>query len=247
MKAIIISGFEKSRARKNNKKKNRLMPSLTPDFIDDAKRFARYLILKAGLQIDDVFVFKPSTIKTMGVWGMFECFKNEVDLYPNEPLIIYYSGHGEKGYWNLRANDKKGERRYFFKFKRLLRVLQKRNAPLIVIADCCYGMSLKKELKKLNYPWLLLGLAPENRVGYGTIERQIEFFWLRHKRALLRYDNDIRLVSSIRFKSYNKKFYGFKYSDGKHLKKFYFLYSYKRVKVVLRAGSDLDHLMFPKK
>ncbi len=238
MKAILISGFENKKVKKNN---------LTQDFLHDTKRFARYLILKAALNIEDVFVFKPTRIKEINLWGVFECIRQIVDLYPKEPLIIYYSGHGEKKYWNLRANKKDGERAYFFKFKRLLRILQKRSAPLIVIADCCYGMSLKKELEKLSYPWLLLGLAPETRIGYGSVEKQIELCWSRRMLARPRYDNDTRLVSFIKFKSYNKNFYGFKYGDGKHFRKFFFIYRYKKVKVVLRAGSDLDHLMFPKK
>lgn len=239
MKAILISGFEKKQKNKDDQ---------TPDFIDDCKRFARYLILKVGLKIDDVHVFKPIKINTISLWGLFESIRSIVDSSPNEPLVIYYSGHGEKTHWNLRANKKNGESSYYFKFKRLRRILQKRNGPLIVIANCCYGMALKKELKRLSCPWLLLGLAPETRVGYGSMQAQLELLWSNRETIFPLYENSSgRLVKSIKIKSYKKIFYGFKYGDGKHFRKFFFNHCYKKVKVILRAGSNLDYLMHPKK
>ncbi|MHB9019428.1 MAG: hypothetical protein ACYC3G_00925 [Minisyncoccota bacterium] len=239
MKAILISGFEREEKHKDKQ---------TSDFIDDCKRFAKYLILKVGLKNTDISFFKPTKIKLINLWGLFESVRNTINSYPNEPLVIYYSGHGEKTYWNLRATKKSGERNYFFKFKRLLGLLKKRKAPLIVVANCCYGMVLKKELKKLNYPWLLIGLAPESRVGYGSMQAQLELLWSHRQIFFPLYEDSAgKLVKSIKIKSYNKKFYGFKYGDGKHFRKFFFNFNYKRIKIVLRAGSDLDHLMFPKK
>jgi|GEM_PF-2128826 len=237
MKAILISGFERAEKHKDNQ---------TPDFIDDCKRFAKYLILKVGLKNKDISFFKPTKIKSINLWGLFESIRDVIDSYSNEPLVIYYSGHGEKSYWNLRATQKSGERNYFFKFKRLLGLLKKRNAPLIVVANCCYGMVLKKELKKLNYPWLLIGLAPESRVGYGSMQAQLELLWSHREKLVPLYENASgKLVKSLKVKSYRKKFYGFRYGDGKHFHKFYFLHSYKRVKISLREGYDLDYLMYP--
>ena len=244
MKAIVISGFEYPK----KKKKNGMRPeNLTPEFIEDTKRFVRYLILKARLKIDDVFVFKPSKIKTIRLWGLCECVRQISNLYATEPLVIYYSGHGEKKYWNLRHRGKKGDPSYFLKHRRLFNILRKRSAPLIVIADCCYGMAIGKYLKKLNYPWLLLGLAPENRVGFGSVERQIEMFWSHGFRAFPKYDIGEEIVETIKFKSFNKKLYGLKYLGRRRFRKFYFSYSYKTVKIILRAGHDLDYLLFPKK
>jgi hypothetical protein len=109
-------------------------------------------------------------------------------------------------------------------------------------------MFIRKELKKLKYPWLLIGLAPETRLGYGSVGQQAILYWFRNKPANPKYDNGHgRLVRAIKYKSYNKKFYGFK-PDGKGgLRKFYFLSSYKMKKIVLRAGTDLDYLLYPKK
>ncbi len=242
MKAILISGFEYPNKKKLKKGK---YENMTPELIGDTKRFARYLVLKARLKIDDIFVFKPSRIKMMGIWGLFECIREIIDLYPNEPLVIYYSGHGEKKYWNLRANRSRGEPSCFLRFRKMARILSRRSAPLIVIADCCYGMAIGKHLKKLNYPWLLLGLAPENRVGYGSIERQIELFWSKRMLARPRYDNNKKLVSFIKL---NVRLYDFKLGKGRRLKKFYFSsYAYKKVRAILRLGSDLDYLLFSKK
>jgi hypothetical protein len=239
MKAILISGFEKPKKNKED---------LTLDFIDDCKSFAKYLLKKVGLKKEDIFIFDPTKVKRLKLRGLFGNISEVARLYPDEPLVIYYSGHGEEGHWNLRANSKDGESEYFFKFPRLLRILRKRSAPLIVIADCCYGMYIRKELKKLSYPWLLLGLAPETRVGFSNVWPQIKLFWSNREIAVPLYNNySGRLVKSVKFKSFNKKLYGFKYGVGKHLRKFFFSYHYKRTKVNLRAGSDLDRLMYPKK
>ncbi|MEK7478503.1 MAG: hypothetical protein AAB626_01085 [Patescibacteria group bacterium] len=239
MKAILISGFEKPEKGKED------MPL---DFIDDCKSLTKYLLKKVGLKKKDILAFDPMKIKRLKLHGLFGNISKFIGLYSNEPLIIYYSGHGEEGHWNMRANSKNGESKYFFKFPRLLRILRKRSAPLIVIADCCYGMYIRKELKKLSYPWLLLGLAPETRVGFSSVWPQIKLLWSNRRIAVPLYNNySGRLVKSVKFKSFNKKLYGFKYGVGKHLRKFFFSYRYKRTKVNLRAGSDLDHLMYPKK
>ncbi len=238
MKAIVISGLGKKKGKNE---------ALTSEFMRDCKFFIRYLIQSVGLKTSDVYFFKPNTVKIMRLWGLFESIKETIRLYPDETLLIFYSGHGERGYWNLQPYTKE-ERSYYFKFKRLLRILKKRNAPLIVVADCCHGMFIRKELKKLNYPWLLIGLSPENKTGYGSVGQQAILYWSRGKNANPKYDNGSgRLIRFIKFKSYNKKFYGFK-PDGKGgLRKFYFVSSYKIKKINLREGVDLDYLLFPKK
>ncbi len=238
MKAIVMCGF----GRRNSKKE-----ALTSEFMRDCKFFIRYLVKRVGLKTEDVHFLKPGTIKTMRLWGLLETIKEIVRLNPNEPLLVSYSGHGEAGYWNLRPHTKE-KKTYYFKFKQLIRILKKRNAPLIVVADCCYGMSIRKELKKLDYPWLLIGLAPQTRVGYGSIGQQAMLYWSRNKPANPKYDNgNGRLLKFLRFKSYNKKFYGFKPNGKRGFRKFYFLSSYKMKKVNLRAGTDLDYLLYPKK
>lgn len=243
MKVILINGFEKAKKNEDN---------LTNNFIRDCKRFSRYLLKKVGLERKDIFYFNFE--KGIKVNAFLRNLKNVVDLYPNESLIVYYSGHGEKDYWNLRkdswnshTNKYQGNKKYFLKFPRLLRIFQKRSLPLIIISDCCYGMSLGKKLKKLSYPWLLLGLAPETRVGYGSVQSQITKNWSKHCRANPKYDNGNKKVRYIKIKSYNKNLYGFRYGDGKHFRKFFFSFRYKRIRVVLRAGSDIDHLCYPKK
>ena len=239
MKVIIISGFEIPKKGKDD---------LTGNFIRDCILFRRYFLTELGLLKKDILFFDPKRIKRIKLKGLIKGAREISSLYSAEPLIIYYSGHGEKSYWKLFSNQKKGSpNSYFFYHRRLLSAIKNHAAPIIVIADCCYGMSLKRELRKLKCGWLLIGLAPKNRIGYSHLFLgQITRKWLKRRIANPVYKTETGRARYIRIKSFDKKNYGLRYYGGKFHKYFY-RYSFKKIKIVLREGDNLDYLCYPKK
>ncbi len=241
MKAILISGSEIVKFGEDSQAK---------DFVNDRTIFELFLRKRVGLEKRNVFRFDFEKIRKFKISGLIKRIKKVVGADPEEPLIIYYSGHGREKFWSLLEKNEKPVKKFAFYNRSLMHALKKQLGPLIVIADSCYAMSLKRHLEKIDRPWLLLGLAPENLqgMGGGLLTNEVLKAWQNRKNVYPKFEKSSgKRVGSVIKKSYNKKFYGFK-PDGKGgLRKFYFMRLRTKVKIVLRAGSDLDHLMFPKK
>lgn len=235
MKAILIAGLEE----KTNKP--------VQYFTKDCKRFRRYLLKKVGLEKKDVYFFNPKRILKIKLRGLLNKIGKIVSGNSGEPLVIYYNGHGLSKLWSLYEINDKRVKSYSLRFDALLNILKNQRAPLVVMADTCFSMSLRRYLERLPCPWMLIGLAPEGRYGEGSVLGQVLKSWSKKCTANPKFNTGKSLVRYFKVKRYNQTKYGFRYGDGKHFRKFFFSYSFKRIKVVLRAGSDLDYLMHSKK
>jgi hypothetical protein len=95
---------------------------------------------------------------------------------------------------------------------------------------------------------MLIGLAPEGQYGESAgILGQVIKSWSGRCPADPKFDTGKRLVRYFKVKRYDQTRSCLLYGNDKRFHKFFPYYSFKRIKVVLRAGSDLDHLLYPKK
>jgi len=94
-------------------------------------------------------------------------------LHHHEPLLIVYSGHGEKEGWTPNEDC-------LFRYDSLSLLLLFRVQPTIVIADCCYSGALISEMKK-NGPDLELFEAITSADGkskcFGGLLKDVQEFW----------------------------------------------------------------------
>lgn len=250
MKAILISGIETVSEKGSN---------IVLDLGLNNLSFYLYLKYKVCLPEKDIFFYDGKDVLSLRAKGLLTEIEERVaSKDPLEPLLIYYGGHGAIGKWPIFTKNKFGIKGFKLKHKNLRLVLEKQDGPLIIIADCCYAMSLKKQLKNLNCKWLLLGLAPKDRPGYlgdvrGSINShkgviiQIMKSWLKHEPANPKYFNGNKAVRYFKKKKYRKSNYCLYMGNNKKLHRYYFEYSFRKIKVVLREGDNLDCLMYPKK
>ncbi|MDO8443275.1 MAG: caspase family protein [bacterium] len=236
MKAILISGLEK----KTNKQ--------VQYFAKDCKRLRRYLLKKVGLKQKDISFFSPKRILNIKLKGLLSKVGKIVSKNSSEPLLVYYSGHGLSKMWSLYEINDRRVKSYSLCFTRLMKVLKNHNAPLIVVADTCFAMSLKRHMEELRCQWMLIGLAPEGQYGdeAGVLGQVIES-WLKRRPADPKYNTGKRLVRFFKVKKYNQTKYCLLYGSDKRFHKFFPIYSFKRIEAVLREGSSLDYFVYPKK
>jgi len=250
MKAILISGIETS----SNKELN-----VVSDLGLNNLSFYNYLKYRVCLSEEDVFFYDGKDVLNLRARGLLAKIQEVVSLKdPQEPLLIYYGGHGAVDEWSINTINREGIKGFELKHKDLRLVLEKQRGPLIVVADCCYAMSLRKELKKLKCEWLLLGLSPGDRFGYlgdvkGSINGhksvllQLMDSWLKHKPARPKYFNGQQVVRYLKTKKHRNPKYCLYMGNDKKLHKYY-LYCYtKKTEIILREGSNLDYLLYPKK
>lgn len=250
MKAILISGIETS----SNKRIN-----IVSDFGINNLSFYHYLKYKVCLPEENVFFYDGKDVLNLKTAGLLAKIEEIVSSKnPQEPLLIYYGGHGAVGEWSISTINRCGIKGFELKHKDLRLVLERQRGPLIIVADCCYAMSLRKELKKLKCEWLLLGLSPSDRFGYvssvnGSVNGhksvllQIMESWLKRKPANPKYFNGHRLIRYFKRKKHRNSKYCLYMGGDKKLHKLY-LYCYtKKIKINLREGANLDYLLFPKK
>lgn len=236
MKVILISGLE----IKTNKP--------VQYFAKDCERLRRYLLKKVGLKKKDIYFFDPKCILRIKPRGLLNKIKWIISKNSNEPLLVYYSGHGLSKMWSLYELNDRRVKSYSLHFNALTKAVKDHNSALIVVANTCFAMSLKHYLKKLRYPWQLIGLAPEGRYGESDgVLGQIIKSWTRHYKANPKFNTGKRFVRCFSVKRYDQTKYGFRYGDDGCLHKFFFSYSIKRIKAVLCAGLHFDHLLYPKK
>ena len=94
----------------------------------------------------------------------------------NEPLVIYYGGHGYRNGWQLGENHQ-------ISYKWLVARLKKRKRPTIFVNDCCFAMALQDHLHKLRCRYLLLGLAPKTLEGFESIVPALLDCWKNRRTA----------------------------------------------------------------
>jgi hypothetical protein len=246
MKAILIAGVESFLAKE--------LP-IVSDLGTGCLSFYSYLRKKVRLFEKKIFYYSGRDILRFKSKRLLSKIEKIILMSPSEPLVIYYNGHGLGGEWSIFSEN--GIGKLCLNHKRLLKVLKKQQGPLIMIADCCYAMSIKEQLKKLKCEWLLLGAAPKNRIGYDDVSEkhtitygvisQIIRSWLKHKPANPKYFDGERKVRNVKKKIVDRSKYVLSYnSKKKEFKKFYYSYSFKKIKMVLRQGDDLDSLLYSK-
>ncbi|MHB9019430.1 MAG: hypothetical protein ACYC3G_00935 [Minisyncoccota bacterium] len=198
MKALIVSGFDRD-----------IFPYV------DSVRFFDYLINEVGLTKDDIVFYGPAEVKAGIIF--YNIFFALCKLTINEPLIIYYAGHGNEEGWDL-----KGDIVIFYDL--LAKFLDCRLAPLIFINDCCFGMAAVDFLEKLKFRKLILALAPKDLVGEtdgkSLLLSEIFAYWRGRRIAEPHY--------RIKKASLPKEFQDIPLVDSR-----------------LRWGDDIDYLLYP--
>jgi hypothetical protein len=206
MKALIVSGFDWKDKKFGYKRSF---------FNRSGKIFKDFLINDLGLRKEDVFVYgvDQKRFSNIGLMRMIEMADRKSR---KEPLVIYYTGHGFPSGWAFSTNVD-------LSYRSLIEILNKRLAPLIVINDCCFAMSMALSLKKMKCRHLLIGITMKNRIGYDDegVIKEVLRFWRAKKLA-------------------NPRYY-----DGKKFRRYVKLKSGKTIRVHLRRGSSLDYLFYP--
>lgn len=198
MKALIVSGFDKN-----------IFPYV------DSVRFFDYLVNEVGLTKDDIVFYGPAEAKAGAIF--YNIFFSLCKLAIDEPLIIYYAGHGNEEGWDLKDGE-------IIFYELLFKFLDRRLGPLIFINDCCFGMVAVDYLKKLKCRKLILALAPKNLLGEtdgkSLLLTEIFSYWRRRQLAEPHY--------RIKIDSLPKEFRGISFGNPK-----------------LRWGDSLDYLLYP--
>lgn len=198
MKALIVSSYDKS-----------IFPHL------DSVKFFEYLVNEVGMIKDDIFFYGRAEHEAK--IGFYNILFRICELSKNEPLIVYYSGHGLKSSWDF-------ERDTAIPYEAIFNFLGKREAPLIFINDCCYGMAAADFMKEIGYPKMLIGLAPKDCIGEASPKSVLLTEIFRYWRKGLLADPRFRVV------------------NGKFCR--YLVKKKTKIRVNLRWGDDLDHFMF---
>ncbi|MBU4347919.1 hypothetical protein KJ671_00180 [Patescibacteria group bacterium] len=265
MKVILIAGVESFLVKK--------LPIIS-DLGTGCLSFYSYLRKKVHLFEKKIFFYDGRDVLRLKTKRLLRKIEKIIAMNPSEPLVIYFDGHGLKGEWCLYVKNKTGG--FSLRYRKLIKVLKKQRGPLIIIADCCYAMDLEKQLEKLSCEWLLLGAAPKDRVGHYDVSEQfttsygviiqIVKDWLKHSPANPKYNPEKAGVAPIRYikeKIYSKTEYVLLYDSKKNIFKKsylpcfhktkkkvmgapYYVQSYDKIKIVLRAGDNIDHLLYPK-
>lgn len=193
----------------------------------DAASFFNYLVNEVGMTKDDIYFYGLAEYEASV--NFFNVFFHVSELSANEPLIIYYSGHGTKFGWNFSDG-------LFISYDELVGflTLKPRKAPLILINDCCFGMAAASYFKELKTKKTIFGLAPKDSVGQNDesgsfLLPELFRYWRRGKLAVpsfkIRIDKDMP-------------------ADFKEELKAEMMFTEKPS---LRYGDDLDYLLFPQK
>lgn len=235
MKFILLSGIEEEKG------------NLITTFSLECVKFFKYLSNKLSISKNKIYFFIPVKFLHLKIDGILDNLIKIIHENPLEPLLIYFNGHGQDGAWCFCTKDGRAFSPFVLPHRKLIRALREQRGPLIIIADCCYAMSLFESLNKLKCKKLLIGLSPKNMVGYDSVLDRVIEKWLSKKIADPLYDTGKRKARFIKIIDYRRskycRFYG---GDGK-FHKYYFDYFVKKIRIVLRAGDDLDFLLYPKK
>ena len=198
MKALIVSDFDKE----------------IFSYADSA-RFFDYLVNETGMTKDDVVFYGPAEART-GI-NFYNIFLALCKATINEPLVIYYAGHGTEEGWNPKDD-------VIIYYEILAKFLDSRLAPLIFINDCCFGMAAADYLSTLKCRKLVLGLAPKNLVGEtdgkSLLLSDVFSYWRKGRLARPRY--------RIKKKYLPKEFQNISVDS-----------------YALRWGDGIDYLLFP--
>ncbi|MDO8443274.1 MAG: hypothetical protein Q7S81_03420 [bacterium] len=201
MKALIISSYDKS-----------IFPHL------DAAKFFKYLVDEVGMIKDNIFFYGRAEYEAK--IGFYNVLLRVSELSANEPLIVYYSGHGLKTGWDFKDDVD-------ISYEIIFNFLGKRKAPLIFINDCCYGMVAADFMEKINHPKMLIGLSPKDCAGESSrksiLLTEIFRYWRRGLPANPRF--------CVRENVYCR----------------YLVKKKVKTKVNLRWGNKLDRFVFPSK
>jgi hypothetical protein len=194
----------------------------------DAVSFFNYLVNEVGMTKDDIYFYGSAEYRAK--LNFHNIFFHVCELSANEPLIVYYSGHGSRFGWDFSED-------LFISYEELVGflMLKPRKAPLILINDCCFGMAVVDYLKELKIKKTVFGLSPKDFVGQNDesgsfLLPELFKYWRKGKLA----------APSFKIKI-----------DGKDLpddfKEELKKEAMSMEKIDLRYGDNLDYLLFPQK
>jgi hypothetical protein len=205
MKVIIISGFDFHDKESSNY------------FYDSGQFFYRFVRKELKIAKEDVFVYGLRQKRQSSV-SLLRFIEKVVGKSSQEPLVIYYTGHGLPDRWLFSE-------KISFSYKKLAWIFSKRKEPLLIINDCCYAMSLARHFKHLKCKHLLIGIVMKEieALSNKRIIKEILKFWRARKPANPKHFNGLWFVRHLMSKS------------G------------RAIEVKLREGDDIDYIMYPKK
>ena len=235
MKFVLLSGIEEEKG------------NLITTFSLECVKLYKYLFDKLSIPKEKIYFFSPEEFMRLKIGGILRDLKIMIKQDPYEPLVIYFNGHGRINEWCFYTKDGCAYLPFVLCHKKLIRALRKQRGPLIIIADCCFSMSLMESLKNLKCEKLLIGLSPKNRVGFDSVLDQVLEKWNSGNIANPLYNNGKRKIRFIKRTDYRKSKYCRLFGGDKKFHRYYYNYFVKKTRIVLRNGNFLDHYMYPKK
>jgi hypothetical protein len=95
---------------------------------------------------------------------------------PDKPLLVVFNGHGLPTGW---TGEMSGFLIYIIPYVDIASILKKRDGPLVVISDTCYGARFANHLKKFRDPKDTGFIAPWDGedICYGGPTKDAVEFW----------------------------------------------------------------------
>lgn len=147
-----------------------IVTHFSDEFMEDTVKFYEYFW--KVLKLPEIHFYTIETyLKGKRVEGVLKELVGK-----NSPLIIYYGGHGLEDGWQL-------SNKYQIKYNDIFTILKDQREPVIFVNDCCFGMAPQDYLPQLQCPYLLLGLAPKTKEGFGSMVPGIIKCWKNHQPA----------------------------------------------------------------
>lgn len=143
VRAVLVAGDESRFLRETEKLKRHL---------SDSCGLADVRLLDSGEMARDEF---------RAVLG------DELARFPEEALLLVYSGHGSRAIWSLGP--------YGVRYDELVDLLLRRRGPTLIVNACCHSGGILKQLEAKGADpgrYALIASAPDPHVSYtGTIGR----------------------------------------------------------------------------
>ncbi|MBI4991958.1 MAG: hypothetical protein HZB99_01960 [Candidatus Harrisonbacteria bacterium] len=143
-----------------------------PEFESETAEFFEYFRNQVKLPLDRIHFYNEEVYKKK---VSLEDFLKDIAKI-NEPVVLYYGGHGYRDGWQLLENR-------LMSYRSLIQILRNRSKPAIFVNDCCFGMALKDHICGLQCRYLLLGLAPKTCEGEGSVVPGIIRCWKERRLA----------------------------------------------------------------
>lgn len=142
------------------------------EFSEDTAEFYEYFLRVYKLPESKIhFYTLESFLRGKTVEGVLEELAGK-----DEPLVIYYGGHGQRNGWKLSS-------KYAVLYRDIVAALKNQRRPVIFLNDCCFGMALQDYLPRLSCEYLLLGLCPKTLTSYDSLVPAVVRSWRKSQPA----------------------------------------------------------------